>query len=112
MRDDAPVHPLRLAHEINEFLTENTIYIGDGGDVVTFSGGVVQPKGPGLWMDPGPLGHPRRRRAVRDGRQAAGRTARSSACSATAPSASPAGTSRRWSASTCRSSASSATTRT
>jgi acetolactate synthase I/II/III large subunit len=56
MRDDAPVHPLRLAHEINEFLTENTIYIGDGGDVVTFSGGVVQPRGPGLWMDPGPLG--------------------------------------------------------
>ena len=24
MRDDAPVHPLRLAHEINEFLTDNT----------------------------------------------------------------------------------------
>jgi acetolactate synthase I/II/III large subunit len=56
MREDAPVHPLRLAHEINEFLTENSLYIGDGGDVVTFSGGVVQPKGPGLWMDPGPLG--------------------------------------------------------
>ena len=56
MRDDAPIHPLRLAHEINEFLTENSLYIGDGGDVVTFSGGVVQPKGPGLWMDPGPLG--------------------------------------------------------
>ena len=56
MRDDAPVHPLRLAHEINESLTENTMFIGDGGDVVTFSGGVVQPRGPGLWMDPGPLG--------------------------------------------------------
>jgi acetolactate synthase-1/2/3 large subunit len=56
MREDAPVHPLRLAHEINEFLTDNTVFIGDGGDVVTFSGGVVQPKGPGLWMDPGPLG--------------------------------------------------------
>jgi len=56
MREDAPVHPLRLAHEINEFLTDNTMYIGDGGDVVTFSGGVVQPRGPGLWMDPGPLG--------------------------------------------------------
>jgi acetolactate synthase-1/2/3 large subunit len=56
MREDAPVHPLRLAHEINEFLTDNSLFIGDGGDVVTFSGGVVQPKGPGLWMDPGPLG--------------------------------------------------------
>jgi acetolactate synthase-1/2/3 large subunit len=56
LQDTAPIHPLRLAHEINQFLTENTVYIGDGGDVVTFSGGVVQPKGPGLWMDPGPLG--------------------------------------------------------
>jgi acetolactate synthase-1/2/3 large subunit len=56
LRDTAPIHPLRLAHEINQFLTEDSLYIGDGGDVVTFSGGVVQPKGPGLWMDPGPLG--------------------------------------------------------
>ena len=56
MKDTAPIHPLRLAHEINQFLTEDTMYIGDGGDVVTFSGGVVQPRGPGLWMDPGPLG--------------------------------------------------------
>ena len=56
MSDAAPIHPLRLAHEINEFLGEDSMFIGDGGDVVTFSGGVVQPKGPGLWMDPGPLG--------------------------------------------------------
>jgi acetolactate synthase-1/2/3 large subunit len=56
MSDTAPIHPLRVAHEINQFLTEDTLFIGDGGDVVTFSGGVVQPKGPGLWMDPGPLG--------------------------------------------------------
>jgi acetolactate synthase-1/2/3 large subunit len=54
--DSTPIHPLRLAHEINQFLTDNTLFIGDGGDVVTFSGGVVQPKRPGLWMDPGPLG--------------------------------------------------------
>jgi acetolactate synthase I/II/III large subunit len=56
MSDANPIHPLRLAHEINQFLTEDTIFIGDGGDVVTFSGGVVQPKSPGHWMDPGPLG--------------------------------------------------------
>lgn len=57
LRSDAsPIHPLRLAYEINEFLTDNTIYIGDGGDIVTFHGGVVQPKRPGHWMDPGPLG--------------------------------------------------------
>ena len=56
LTDANPIHPLRLAHEIDQFLTENSIFIGDGGDVVTFSGDVVQPKGPGHWMDPGPLG--------------------------------------------------------
>ncbi len=56
MKDSAPIHPLRLAHEINEFLLDNSLFVGDGGDVVTFHGGVVQPHGPGLWMDPGPLG--------------------------------------------------------
>jgi acetolactate synthase-1/2/3 large subunit len=56
LSDAKPIHPLRLAHEINEFLTEDSVYIGDGGDIVTFSGGVVQPRSPGHWMDPGPLG--------------------------------------------------------
>jgi acetolactate synthase-1/2/3 large subunit len=57
LRSDAsPIHPYRLVNEINEFLTEDSIYIGDGGDIVTFSGQVVQPKSPGHWMDPGPLG--------------------------------------------------------
>ncbi|NGO67697.1 thiamine pyrophosphate-binding protein [Streptomyces boncukensis] len=57
LRSDAsPIHPYRLVSEINEFLTEDSIYIGDGGDIVTFSGQVVQPKAPGHWMDPGPLG--------------------------------------------------------
>ena len=54
--DASPIHPYRLAYEIDQFLTDNTIFVGDGGDVVTFAGNVVQPKGPGLWMDPGPLG--------------------------------------------------------
>jgi acetolactate synthase-1/2/3 large subunit len=56
LSDATPIHPLRLAHEINQFLTPDSIFIGDGGDVVTFSGGVIQPKSPGHWMDPGPLG--------------------------------------------------------
>jgi acetolactate synthase-1/2/3 large subunit len=51
-----PIHPLRLCHEINEFLLPDTVYIGDGGDIVTFSGSVVKPHKPGGWMDPGPLG--------------------------------------------------------
>ncbi len=51
-----PIHPYRVAWEINNFLTKDTIYIGDGGDVVTISAQAVQPRTPGHWMDPGPLG--------------------------------------------------------
>ena len=51
-----PIHPYRLAHELDRFLTDDSIFVGDGGDVVTFAGNVVRPKAPGSWMDPGPLG--------------------------------------------------------
>ncbi|MBU1211617.1 MAG: thiamine pyrophosphate-binding protein [Alphaproteobacteria bacterium] len=54
--DRSPIHPFRVAWEINEFLGEDTIYIGDGGDVVTISAQAVRPRGPGQWMDPGALG--------------------------------------------------------
>jgi acetolactate synthase-1/2/3 large subunit len=54
--DQSPIHPYRLAYEINEFLGEDTIYIGDGGDVVTISAQAVRPRNPGQWMDPGALG--------------------------------------------------------
>ena len=56
LSDSSPIHPYRVAWEINEFLTEDTIYIGDGGDVVTISAQAVQPRSPGHWMDPGALG--------------------------------------------------------
>ncbi len=54
--DASPIHPYRVAWELNEFLTDDTIYIGDGGDVVTISAQAVQPRRPGNWMDPGALG--------------------------------------------------------
>src|SRR6202008_959901 len=54
--NNTPIHPYRVAYEINEFLGENTIYIGDGGDVVTISAQAVRPRAPGQWMDPGALG--------------------------------------------------------
>ncbi|MGU3541157.1 thiamine pyrophosphate-binding protein [Methylobacterium sp. A54F] len=54
--DQSPIHPYRVAYEINEFLSEDTIYIGDGGDVVTISAQAVRPRRPGQWMDPGALG--------------------------------------------------------
>ncbi|KIG01498.1 thiamine pyrophosphate-binding protein [Caballeronia concitans] len=52
----SPIHPYRVAHEINQFLSDDTIYIGDGGDVVTISAQAVRPRRPGQWMDPGALG--------------------------------------------------------
>lgn len=54
--DQSPIHPYRLAWEINEFLEDDTIYIGDGGDIVTISAQAVRPRNPGQWMDPGALG--------------------------------------------------------
>ena len=54
--DSNPIHPYRLAYELNEFLSDDTIYIGDGGDVVTISAQAVRPHRPGQWMDPGALG--------------------------------------------------------
>jgi acetolactate synthase-1/2/3 large subunit len=54
--DNALINPYRVAYEINEFLADDTIYIGDGGDVVTISAQAVRPRRPGQWMDPGALG--------------------------------------------------------
>jgi thiamine pyrophosphate-dependent acetolactate synthase large subunit-like protein len=50
------LHPFSFPSVAALFLTEDSAYIGGGGDIVTFSGGVVQPKSPGHWMDLGPLG--------------------------------------------------------
>ena len=54
--ENSLINPYRVAYELNEFLGEDTIYVGDGGDVVTISAQAVRPRNPGQWMDPGPLG--------------------------------------------------------
>jgi acetolactate synthase-1/2/3 large subunit len=51
-----PIHPLRLAREIQEFMAEDAIFIADGGDVVTMAANIILPRRPGSWLDPGPLG--------------------------------------------------------
>ena len=56
LSNSRPIHPYRVAWEMNEFLTDDTVYIGDGGDVVTISAQAVRPRRPGHWMDPGALG--------------------------------------------------------
>jgi acetolactate synthase-1/2/3 large subunit len=51
-----PIHPLRLARGIQEFMAEDTIFIADRGDVVTMAASVILPRRPESWLDPGPLG--------------------------------------------------------
>jgi acetolactate synthase-1/2/3 large subunit len=54
--DAAPIHPLRLCKEIAEFVDDDTIIVGDGGDIVALAAGVLPVNNPGQWMDPGPFG--------------------------------------------------------
>lgn len=54
--DEIPIHQLRLAHELNKILDEDTIIVADGGDVVGLAAKVLTITKPGQWMDPGPLG--------------------------------------------------------
>jgi acetolactate synthase-1/2/3 large subunit len=52
----APLHPLRLYHELKGILDRNAVVIGDGGDFVSYAGRVIDTYEPGCWMDPGPFG--------------------------------------------------------
>ena len=52
----SPPNPLRVCAELNRFLKDDTIVIGDGGDFVATAAYVLNVRRPGLWMDPGPLG--------------------------------------------------------
>jgi acetolactate synthase-1/2/3 large subunit len=54
--DRAPLHPLRVYHELSQILDRDAIVIGDGGDFVSFAGRVIETYQPGCWMDPGPYG--------------------------------------------------------
>jgi acetolactate synthase-1/2/3 large subunit len=54
--DREPIHPLRLCAEIANFVDENTIVVGDGGDIVSNASKVLPVNLPGQWYDPGPFG--------------------------------------------------------
>jgi acetolactate synthase-1/2/3 large subunit len=54
--DRAPLHPLRVYHELGKVLDRDAVVIGDGGDFVSFAGRVIETYEPGCWMDPGPYG--------------------------------------------------------
>jgi acetolactate synthase-1/2/3 large subunit len=51
-----PIHPARLCHEVDKFLNDEAIIIGDGGDIVSLGARIIRPRGPGQWLDPGPFG--------------------------------------------------------
>jgi acetolactate synthase-1/2/3 large subunit len=51
-----PIHPQRFAREIRDFLDQDAIVVGDGGDIVGISASVIQARYPGHWLDPGPFG--------------------------------------------------------
>ena len=54
--DAVPVHPMRLCREIRDFIDEDTTVIGDGGDIVSYGGRVINVYKPGYWLDSGPMG--------------------------------------------------------
>ena len=54
--DAAPLHHYRLGAELERVLDEDTVVIGDGGDVVAAVSRVLRIHRPGHWLDPGPFG--------------------------------------------------------
>ncbi|MFW5691573.1 MAG: thiamine pyrophosphate-binding protein [Chloroflexota bacterium] len=54
--DESPVNHFRMGAALNDFIDENTIVIGDGGDIVSACAKVIDLTLPGQWLDPGPLG--------------------------------------------------------
>jgi len=54
--DSSPVHPARLIAEVDRYADHDAIFVGDGGDFVSFAGRLIERPKPGLWVDPGPFG--------------------------------------------------------
>lgn len=54
--DDVPINHFRMGAAINEFMDEDVIIVGDGGDIVSACAKVIDLSLPGQWLDPGPLG--------------------------------------------------------
>jgi len=54
--DAVPIHPMRFCREIRDFIDEETTVVGDGGDIVSYGGRVINVYKPGYWLDPGPMG--------------------------------------------------------
>lgn len=54
--ESQPMNHFRFGAAIADFVDEDTIIIGDGGDIVSACAKVIDVTRPGQWLDPGPLG--------------------------------------------------------
>ncbi len=56
LSDETPIHPLRFAYAVSQIVTDDTIVVGDGGEIVAIAAAVIPINRPAHWLDPGPLG--------------------------------------------------------
>jgi acetolactate synthase-1/2/3 large subunit len=56
LSDDVPIHPLRFAYAVSQIVNDETIVVGDGGEIVAIAAAVAPISRPAHWLDPGPLG--------------------------------------------------------
>ena len=54
--EGSPIPALRFLRELGDALDEDTLVVGDGGNVVALAGKVLDVEGAGHWLDPGPYG--------------------------------------------------------
>ncbi len=54
--DATPINHYRMVQAIADFADDDTIIVGDGGDIVACGAKVIPINRPGNWMDPGPFG--------------------------------------------------------
>ncbi|XP_072015471.1 2-hydroxyacyl-CoA lyase 2-like [Amphiura filiformis] len=50
------LNPLKLLHELDDVLDDNSILVADGGDFVGSAAYILRPRGPLCWLDPGAFG--------------------------------------------------------
>ncbi len=51
-----PMHALAMLKGLNDAIDEDTLVVGDGGNIVALAGKVLEVSQPGHWLDPGPYG--------------------------------------------------------
>lgn len=56
LSDETPITHQRLCREIAEVAGDDTVIVGDGGDIIGCAAKILPVRKPGHWMDPGPLG--------------------------------------------------------